>query len=113
VKWLFGTGSVLLDAYLKSEMGMVGIQPSFLEQVMKAVITWSGKHQDCFSTRPMILVSWRALLGSIGDKSYMGAVTLEEKFSCKKLTFTLLAMHATEASQTPRNPCPSIKQTIN
>jgi hypothetical protein len=23
---------VLLDAYLKSEMGMVGMQPSFLEQ---------------------------------------------------------------------------------
>jgi hypothetical protein len=44
VKWLFGTGSALLDAYLKSEIGMVGMQPSFLEQVMKAVITWSGKH---------------------------------------------------------------------
>jgi hypothetical protein len=43
----------------------------------------------------------------------VGAVTLEEKISCKKLTFTLLAMHATEASQTPRNPCPPIKQTIN
>jgi hypothetical protein len=44
VKWLFGTGSVLLDAYLKSEMGMIGMQSSFLEQVMKAVITRCGKH---------------------------------------------------------------------
>jgi hypothetical protein len=41
--WLFGTGSVLLDSYLKSEMGMVGMQPSFVEGVLKAVITWRGK----------------------------------------------------------------------
>jgi hypothetical protein len=39
-------------------------------------------------------------------------VILKEKFSCKILTLTLLAMHATVASQTPRNPCPPIKQII-
>jgi len=31
VKWLFGT-SVLLDEYLKSEMGIVSMQPCFLKQ---------------------------------------------------------------------------------
>jgi hypothetical protein len=51
-------------------------------------------------------------LGSIEGKPYVRVVTLKEKFSCKILTFTLLAMHATVASQTPRNPCPPIKQII-
>lgn len=46
--WLLGTGSVLLDAYLKSEMGMVGMQPSFVEHAMKAGSLGGLKYEVSF-----------------------------------------------------------------
>lgn len=36
--WLLGTGSVLLDNYLKTEMGLVGMRRSLVEWMLKTAM---------------------------------------------------------------------------